>query len=69
MLLLCEVWTLCTVGPRMKKKWQIVDKFFFMIEFKVFFFNNFQIYLNNIGWIRIRMDPELGNSKLDPDPE
>ena len=47
------------------RKWQIVDRFFFMIEFKVVIYI-FQIYLNNIGWIRIRMDPELW---LDPDPE
>ena len=30
----------------------------FMIEFQVFFYY-FHIYLNNTGWIRIRMDPTL----------
>ena len=43
----------------MKRKGQIVDGFFFMIEFKGDFFYNFQLYLNNMGWIRIHMDPEL----------
>ena len=37
--------------------WQIDDRIFFTIEFKVVY--NFQIYLKNMGWIRIRMDQEL----------
>ena len=43
----------------MKRKWQIVDRFFFMIEFKGDFFLQFPIILYNMGWIRIHMDPEL----------
>ena len=34
-------------------------KFFFLIEFKEFFWYYFEINLINIGWIRIGMDPEL----------
>ena len=30
-----------------------------MIEFKVFFLISKYSYLNNMGWIRIRMNPEL----------
>ena len=39
---------------------QIDVGFFFLIEFKVFFYY-FSIYLINIGWIQVRicMDPEL----------
>ena len=61
------------------KKWQIVDRFFYMIEFKLVLFRiSIYTYLTNKGWIRIRMEPELlhgsgsgtrKNSELDPDPE
>ena len=69
MLFLCEFWTLCTVGLKyeIRIKWQIVDRFFFMIEFKVFFYN-FQIYLKSwvesgtFAWI---LNSEI--SKQDPD--
>ena len=46
-----------------KRKRQIIGIFFFLIEFKVIFLNNFQMWLNNMGgslnirsciWIRIR---------------
>ena len=49
-----------------------------MIEFKVVLLTISKIYLNNMGWIRIRLDPELlpwirirnsENSELDPDPD
>ena len=53
----------------MKWKLQIVGTvpygtFFFLIEFTgSCFFHNFHLYryryLNNMGWIRIRMDPEI----------
>ena len=53
-----EVWNI---------KWQIAGTFFILMEFKgCVLYNNFQIYLNNLGWIRIRNSE---NSKLDPDPE
>ena len=42
----------------LNREWQIVVKILLFIEFKVFFYY-FEIYLINIGWIRIRMDPEL----------
>ena len=50
----------------MNREWQIVVK--------ILLFDYFEIYLINIGWIRIRMDPELlpgsgsGIKDSDPDP-
>ena len=50
----------------MNREWQIVVK--------ILLFDYFEIYLINIGWIRIRMDPELlpgsgsGIKVPDPDP-
>ena len=57
------------------RKWQIVDRFFFLIECQCnFFCDNFQICLKNTGWIRIRVRNwiRIRNSEislLDPDPE
>ena len=47
--------THCTVV--WNRKWQIrvVGRFFFLIGFKVFLKNDFQIRLNNMGLIRIRI--------------
>ena len=62
MLFLCEFWT-----EVLNRKWQIVDKLLYMLEFKVFFFTISKFwYLNNMGLIRIRMDP---NFCLDLDPK
>ena len=50
----------CTLYSSMEQK--MADRqqiLLLLIQFKVFFFYNFQIYLNNVGWSRIRMDPEL----------
>ena len=54
------------------RKWQIVDRFFFIIEFKMVLFkiskyNKIKrVGSGNLAWIRIRNSE---NSELDPDPE
>ena len=50
----------------LNREWQIVVRFFFLIEFKGFFrIISDYTYLINIGWIRFRIvpDPELGKFK------
>ena len=61
MLFLCEFWT-----EVLNRKWQIVDKLLYMLEFKVFFYNFQILVLKFMGLIRIRMDP---NFCLDLDPK
>ena len=56
MLFLCEFWT-----EVLNRKWQIVDKLLYMLEFKVFFYN-FQILV--LKWYGF--DPDPHGSKLLP---